>query len=174
MTLTAEQALFISRITLPTLKNEHQITKRMIEAIPPDRADYRPDNIVRSAKDLAWHIVAAENTFLSGIAAGAFSTQSGLRADDMKDTTAIAAWYATQFAANMERLNGLSGEDWLRVVDFRGIFQLPAFAYLNFAINHTIHHRGQLSTYLRPMGAKVPSIYGQSYDDAQAAAGRGV
>src|ERR1700750_1194456 len=39
MALTSEQALFISRITLPTLKNEHQITMRMIEAIPPDRAD---------------------------------------------------------------------------------------------------------------------------------------
>jgi uncharacterized damage-inducible protein DinB len=35
-------------------------------------------------------------------------------------------------------------------------------------MNHTIHHRGQLSSYLRCMGAKVPSIYGESYDDAQA------
>lgn len=173
MALTPDQAMFISRLTLPTLKNEHQITMRLIEAIPPDRAGYRPDNIVRSAKDLAWHIVATENMFLSGIAAGALVTQGGLRADDMKDTTAIAAWYGDRFAANLEQLNGLSGEDWLRVLDFRGIFQLPAFAYLTFAVNHTIHHRGQLSTYLRPMGAKVPSIYGQSYDDAQAAATRG-
>jgi len=35
-------------------------------------------------------------------------------------------------------------------------------------LHHTIHHRGQLSSYLRSMGAKVPSIYGESYDDAQA------
>ena len=34
-------------------------------------------------------------------------------------------------------------------------------------LNHNYHHRGQLSGYLRPMGAKVPSIYGMSYDDAQ-------
>jgi uncharacterized damage-inducible protein DinB len=40
--------------------------------------------------------------------------------------------------------------------------------YLQFLMNHSIHHRGQLSVYLRPMGAKVPSIYGESYDDAQA------
>jgi uncharacterized damage-inducible protein DinB len=38
-------------------------------------------------------------------------------------------------------------------------------AYLGFLNNHMIHHRGQLSTYLRPMGAKVPSIYGGSYDE---------
>jgi uncharacterized damage-inducible protein DinB len=35
-------------------------------------------------------------------------------------------------------------------------------------LNHTIHHRGQLSSYLRCMGAKVPSLYGESYDDAHA------
>ena len=40
--------------------------------------------------------------------------------------------------------------------------------YLNVLLQHTIHHRGQLSTYLRPMGAKVPSIYGESYDATQA------
>jgi uncharacterized damage-inducible protein DinB len=41
---------------------------------------------------------------------------------------------------------------------------------LNFALNHTIHHRGQLSTYLRAMGGKVPPIYGESYDSALAKA----
>ena len=56
----------------------------------------------------------------------------------------------------------------MKVVDFRGIFQLPAVAYLQTAQIHSIHHRGQLSMYLRPMGAKVPAIYGESYDSAQA------
>jgi uncharacterized damage-inducible protein DinB len=40
--------------------------------------------------------------------------------------------------------------------------------FLQFGLNHTIHHRGQLSTYLRPMGSKVPAIYGESYDSALA------
>jgi uncharacterized damage-inducible protein DinB len=35
-------------------------------------------------------------------------------------------------------------------------------------LNHSIHHRGQLSTYLRAMGARVPSIYGESFEDAEA------
>ena len=51
-----------------------------------------------------------------------------------------------------------------------GIRQWPAMLYLQSGLHHTIHHRGQLSQYLRPMGAKVPSIYGMSYDDARAAA----
>ncbi|MDQ6678111.1 MAG: DinB family protein, partial [Acidobacteriota bacterium] len=55
----------------------------------------------------------------------------------------------------------------LRIVDFRGLFQLPAVMYLSFLLHHSIHHRGQLSMYLRPMGAKVPAIYGESYDSAE-------
>jgi uncharacterized damage-inducible protein DinB len=65
-------------------------------------------------------------------------------------------------------LPALSVEQLTKIVDFRGIFQLPAVLYLQFLLKHTIHHRGQLSMYLRPMGAKVPSIYGESYDAAQA------
>jgi uncharacterized damage-inducible protein DinB len=49
-----------------------------------------------------------------------------------------------------------------------GMFNLPAVMYLQFMLNHSIHHRGQLSAYLRPMGAKVPSIYGGSFDEPMA------
>ena len=59
----------------------------------------------------------------------------------------------------------MSGEDASKVIDFMGVFQQPAVGFVTMAINHTIHHRGQLSSYLRPMGAKVPAIYGMSADD---------
>jgi len=54
------------------------------------------------------------------------------------------------------------------MVDFRGMFQRPALTFLQIGLNHSIHHRGQLTTYLRPMGGKVPAIYGESYDSALA------
>ena len=53
-------------------------------------------------------------------------------------------------------------------IDFRGMMQLPAVMFMDMMMHHSVHHRGQLSMYLRPMGAKVPSIYGESYDAAQA------
>jgi uncharacterized damage-inducible protein DinB len=53
----------------------------------------------------------------------------------------------------------------LTPVEFFGVFNLPAAFYLGFLNNHSIHHRGELATYLRPMGSKVPSIYGGSYDE---------
>jgi uncharacterized damage-inducible protein DinB len=48
------------------------------------------------------------------------------------------------------------------------MMQLPAAMLLNLMLKHSVHHRGQLSMYLRPMGAKVPSIYGESHDAAEA------
>jgi uncharacterized damage-inducible protein DinB len=51
-----------------------------------------------------------------------------------------------------------------QIINFFGIMQLPAVSYIQLTIKHSIHHRGQLSTYLRPMGGRVPGIYGQSAD----------
>ena len=70
--LTPDQAKFVLAMALPTLKSEHQTTKRVIEAIPLDKGDYRPDAVSKSALELAWHIVAAEKRFFNGIPAGAF------------------------------------------------------------------------------------------------------
>jgi len=64
----------------------------------------------------------------------------------------------------------LSPEQLLTPVQFF-TFNFPAAFYLAFLNNHSIHHRGELATYLRPMGSKVPAIYGGSFDEPfQAAA----
>jgi len=166
--LTPDQAKFVLETALPTLKNEHQITRQVIEAIPLDKGDYRPDAVSKTALELAWHIVAAEKRFLSGIPAGAFDFSPIHRPESIKNSADIAAWFEETFAANLKKIEVLDGETLAKLIDFRGMFQLPAAAFLQLALNHTIHHRGQLSVYLRPMGAKVPSIYGESYDATQA------
>jgi uncharacterized damage-inducible protein DinB len=166
--LTADQAKFVFAMALPTLTSEHQTTKRVIEAIPLDKGDYRPDAVSKSALELAWHIVAAEKRFLGGIPAGAFDFTPIHRPDSITNSAGIAAWFDETFAANLQKLDGISGETLAKMVDFRGMFQLPAVGFVQLALNHSIHHRGQLSMYLRPMGAKVPAIYGESYDTTQA------
>ena len=65
----------------------------------------------------------------------------------------------------MEQVKSFSGEQLTQEVSLLGIFNLPAIGFLSFRIRHTVHHRGQLSTYLRPMGSKVPQIYGGSADN---------
>jgi uncharacterized damage-inducible protein DinB len=155
-------------VFLPGLRNEHRVTKSVIEAIPLDKGGYRPDEISKSALELAWHIVATEMRFLDALPAGEFDFSPRPRPDSVKNSKDLAGWYTDNFEPRFEKLTKLSKDQLVRIVDFRGMFQLPAVMYLNFILNHSIHHRGQLSMYLRPMGAKVPAIYGESYDSAEA------
>lgn len=168
--MTPEQATFLLQYTLPAVKDEHRVTRSVIEAIPGGSADYRPDPNSKTAMELAWHIVAADHRFYSGIAAGEFDFNPIHRPDTVKTPAQIAEWYGESFATNLQRLSQLSGEQAAKIMDFRGMFQLPAVAYLRFSLHHAIHHRGQLSTYLRAMGGQVPAIYGESYDSAAAKA----
>jgi uncharacterized damage-inducible protein DinB len=169
MPLTPEHAaLILKTIGLPALKAEQPITKAVIAAIPPDKGDYRPDSVTRTAIDLAWHIVAAENRFLEAVAAGKFDLTPRDRPADVRTGADVNRWHDEQTERNRERLKGLTGEELVKVIDFRGALQFPAVVFVTIALNHTIHHRGQLSMYLRPMGAKVPSIYGESYDARKA------
>jgi len=163
-----QAALLLHGVYLPGLKNERRITKSVIEAIPLDKGDYRPDAVSKSALDLAWHIVSTEMRFMEAVAAGEFDLSPRPRPDSIKNSADLAAWYPSSFEPRFEKLTKLSNEQLLKIVDFRGMFQLPAVMYLNFLLHHSIHHRGQLSVYLRPMGAKVPAIYGESYDSAEA------
>jgi uncharacterized damage-inducible protein DinB len=161
-------AFLLHGVYLPGLKNEYRITKSIIEAIPRDKGDYRPDEISKSAMDLAWHIVATEMRFMDALPAGEFDLSPRPRPDSIKTSADLTAWYTDNFEPRFEGLTKLSNEQLLKIVDFRGLFQLPSVMYLNFVLHHSIHHRGQLSMYLRPMGAKVPAIYGESFDTAEA------
>ena len=163
-----EQATFLLQTILPKMEREHQLTRRIIESIPVDRGDFRPDEVSKSAFDLAWHIAASENRFLDGVASGVVDFSGPARPETLKNSADVAAWYAEAFSRNFSLVKQLNGDALAKMLDFRGMFQMPAVELLDLALRHSIHHRGQLSTYLRPMGAKVPSIYGESYDAAEA------
>jgi len=167
-TLNNDQAMFLRQFLLGGLEREHATTRRVIDAIPEDKGGYRPDAIVKSALDLAWHIVGAEHRFMDAVVNGAFDFTNTGRPAGVLTAADISRWYADTFPRDKERVAALPVDALVKVVDFRGIFQLPAVTYLQTAQIHSIHHRGQLSMYLRPMGAKVPAIYGESYDSAEA------
>jgi hypothetical protein len=83
---------------LPALQNEHRITKSVIEAIPLDKGDYRPDEISKSALDPAWHIATAEMRFMEALAAGEFDLSPRPRPDSVKNSADLATWYTDNFA----------------------------------------------------------------------------
>jgi uncharacterized damage-inducible protein DinB len=167
--LTAEQAEFwLQNIMLGMLKNESRTTRSVLESVPADKADHRPDPASRTALELVRHIAIAEKRFVETPIKGVFDMTATSLPDGVKTPSEIAAWYADSFAQNFEKLTHLKGEQLAKTIDFRGMFQMPAAGFLQLGLNHSIHHRGQLCSYLRCMGAKVPAIYGESFDSAQA------
>ena len=166
--LQPENAAFLLHTLLPSLKHEQVTTLKVMQSIPVDKGDYRPEPIAKSANELAWHIAAAEHRFLGGIADGQFNFDPIPRPDGAFNSANIATWYAKSFQVNLDRIAATPSEKLAQMIDFRGVLQLPAVAFLLVTVNHSVHHRGQLSTYLRPMGSKVPAIYGESYDSAEA------
>jgi uncharacterized damage-inducible protein DinB len=166
-TITANQALFLRNLYLGTLKTESRTTKSILEAVPADKAAYRPDPVSKTANELVRHIAVADNRFVETVLTGVFDTNASTIPENATPAE-IASWYEERYAKNFEALAKLPGENLTKIVDFRGLFQRPAVTFLIFGLSHTIHHRGQLSSYLRCMGAKVPAIYGESFDSAQA------
>jgi len=167
--ITAEQAhLFVHNVALGLLKNESRTTRSILAAVPDVNLDYRPDPCAKTAIELLRHIASADNFFLKSVVDGEFVPGSVKVPEDVKTPAEIAEWYGKEYTKNFDAVSQLSGEQLIRVVDFRGLFQRPAYTFLHTGLLHSVHHRGQLSTYLRPMGGKVPAIYGESYDSAEA------
>ena len=168
-TMTTEQATFLLHdVYMGNLKTESRTTKTILEAVPPNKVEYKPDPASRSAIELTRHIAAADNRFVETVINGVFDTNPAMIPENVKTPSEIASWYEERYAKNFEALGKVSGEQLVKIVDFRGMFQWPAVKFAIFGLHHTIHHRGQLASYLRCMGAKVPAIYGESYDSALA------
>jgi uncharacterized damage-inducible protein DinB len=159
-----DEAKFLLHFLLPQLKSEQTITKKILNSVPPDQSDYKPHAESRSAFKLAWHLAVVEIWFLDAVIHRHFGETAPMPAE-MKTGRHVAEWYDENYKERRPRLEALSGEDLATPVDFMGLRNDPAVAYLNIAIRHSVHHRGQLSAYLRPMGAKEPAIYVESADE---------
>jgi len=91
--------------------------------------------------------------------------QSGKVPANVKSGADLAAFYDKNYIAQIGELKKLTAEQLVKVIDFFGAFQFPLAVYISFLNCHSIHHRGQLTAYLRAMGSKVPNIYGGSADE---------
>jgi uncharacterized damage-inducible protein DinB len=162
--MTADQAKAVAQTIGQQLQNEWTTTYKVLAAVPEGKKDYKPEPNSRSAWELATHIATADVWFLDGVLAGKFDKPEGEQAP-APNISGVADWYKKEFPSRLERVVALDGNKLTEIIDFFGM-KMPAVQYLVFTLVHMVHHRGQLATYLRPMGSKVPSIYGGSYDEA--------
>lgn len=162
--LSPEFAVGLREVMLQGLAQEMEITKKVLSAIPEDQRDYRPDPKARTAWELGWHLASTDVQMTSEVADQKFDMEPRFK-EEPKTVADLVNWYDANFKRAIERVRGLSPEQLCAPVDFLGAFNFPTVFYLTFVNNHSIHHRGQLAAYLRPMGSKVPSIYGGSADE---------
>jgi uncharacterized damage-inducible protein DinB len=165
--MSPEFAAGYCAMMLNGIKQEAEITKKVLAAVPDAKSDYKPDPNAKTGWELAWHIASTDVQFFDAIAdlkfdMGAMQEEP---ADKPKNIAELVEWYDKNMQRGAARVAALSAEQLAMPVDFLGVYNFPAVVYLGFLNNHCIHHRGQLSSYLRPMGAKCPSIYGGSYDE---------
>jgi len=162
--LSPEFAAGLREGMLQGLERELEITKKVLAAIPNGKRDHRPDPKSRTAWELAWHIASTDVQMTDEVADHKFTMEPRFK-EEPKNVEELVKWYDANFRRAIGRVRAMTPEQLCTPVDFYGAFNMPVVFYLSFVNNHSIHHRGQLSTYLRPMGSKVPSIYGGSADE---------
>lgn len=150
-----EKALFTDFWT-----NESTTTGKVLSRIP-EGSTYRPDPKSRTAQDIAWQIVCEEKMIIDALESGTAEWKEVPTPASMKE---IAEAYRKQSADIAKRLAALPAARWNGTLQWFGS-QRPASPMAWSFLFDIVHHRGQITTYLRPMGSTVPQIYGPSADE---------
>ena len=140
--------------------NEAKTTRNVFARIPEGN-DYKPDPKSRTAKQIAWQIYAEERMIIEALETGKVAWAPPEMPATMKE---VVDAYETQSADIIKRWKALPDERWNGQLEFFGK-QRPASPMAWSFLFDIVHHRGQITTYLRPMGSTVPQIYGPSGDE---------
>jgi uncharacterized damage-inducible protein DinB len=138
---------------------------RVMKAVPPDRAEYRPHPRSTAAGDLVWLLASELHDACELVDRGEVSYVAR-PAPTVPESIAEYEKNAAAFEGRLAQLDDARWDSKARfLVDGNMVWETTLGDMLFGFLFDAIHHRGQLSSYLRPMGAKVPSIYGPSADD---------
>jgi uncharacterized damage-inducible protein DinB len=136
-------------------------TTRNVLARIPEGSDYRPDPKSRTAQEIGWQIVCEEKMIIEALENGRADWAPPAMPATMKE---VLEAYEQQSATLPGRWEALPAERWDGMLEFFG-GQRPAAPMAWSFLFDIVHHRGQITTYLRPMGSTVPQIYGPSADE---------
>jgi uncharacterized damage-inducible protein DinB len=144
---------------------EAPATSKVLSRIP-EGSDYRPDPKSRTAREIAWLIVREEIALADGLEKGAFEWKEVAAPATMKE---VLDTYHRHHDDATRRLRAIDAARWEGNVPFmyqgQEVMRAPGYDNAWGFLFDMVHHRGQLSTYLRPMGSTVPQIYGPSADE---------
>ena len=147
---------------------EAAATQRVLAAVPDKNIGWKPDPKSRSAVELAAFVAGHAPILVRFLETGEVKAQSMEPPKSIKEAASIFAAVAPKLE---KALKAVDEKTWdtktatLYAEDGSVMQSAPLGGMIWFTLFDLIHHRGQLSTYIRPMGGKVPSIYGPSADD---------
>jgi uncharacterized damage-inducible protein DinB len=140
--------------------NESKTTRKVLAKIP-EGSDYRPDPKSRTAREIAWQIVCEEKMIIDAMENGKAEWAPPPVPSSIEE---VVQTYEKQSDEIAKRLKALPADRWDGTLEFFGS-ERPASPMAWSFLFDIVHHRGQISTYLRPMGSTVPQIYGPSGDE---------
>jgi uncharacterized damage-inducible protein DinB len=150
-----EKALFTDFWT-----KESKTTSRVIARIP-EGSDYKPDPRSRTAQQIAWQVVCEEKMIIEALETGTAAWAPPPMPPTVKE---VVDAYDRLNADMPARWKAIPDERWTGTVAFFGRDRSASAMAWSFLFD-IVHHRGQITTYLRPMGSTVPQIYGPSGDE---------
>jgi uncharacterized damage-inducible protein DinB len=139
----------------------HQVTLRVLKAIPQDKLDFKPTESMMSAKDLVKHMLVVEKTFSEGVKKGSLAIEDFKKFGqvDHKDSDELINAF-DQVHKEMMLAHSKKTEKELKEIIKTEWGDSPAFNQLRGAYEHLWHHRGQLYVYLRLMRVEPPFVFG--------------
>ncbi len=155
---------------LPEFDHEMATARKVIERVPEDKFAYKPHDKSMSMGRLASHIAEMPNWATSGITLDALDLASGYKPFEAASNAELLAAFDKSVAGARAAIAGASDETFMKNWSLKNgdqtLMTMPKIAVVRtFVMNHVIHHRGQLSVYLRLNNVPVPSIYGPSADE---------
>ena len=147
-------------------------TVQVLEALPRDKYDFRPDPGGRSIGEMAWHLAEGDAYNSLGVAEGEFSPD--MRPPGMerpKQVEALAPGYARVHKEAVERVRGLKQAALERQIVFFSGEKMSGMEILWGTIFHNIHHRGQLVLMCRLAGGVSPGTFGPNREEMAAMRG---
>jgi uncharacterized damage-inducible protein DinB len=157
---------------LAELEQEAKTTARVLDRVPGDKLAWKPHDKSKSLGDLAWHLASVPGRIATMAAQGDEADAAAIKAPSKPETAeGIRKAFDESVAEVRKRLSGLSDAELSRpfAMKYGGkvIIQTPTrLAFLrSVLLNHSYHHRGQLTVYLRLLDVPVPSVYGPTADE---------
>lgn len=155
---------------LAELDHESRTTVRVLERVPQDRLEWTPHAKSTPIGKLAWHIATVPMRVQAMIGAGAYDLAANPAPPRPDDVASIVSAYQANVAGVREYMATLDDdavkEKFTMLRNGEPVMTMSKIALIrNILLNHTYHHRGQLSVYLRLLDVPVPSIYGPSADE---------